>query len=166
MTRSNYILISVLLITLWLTWTSYKQEKSIEVSLPTRELPLNSIVNASGLAASITPLTLGERKIVPSLTNLFEPPVVLPQVEHKAKFKALPPVAPALPFAYLGRIQTRAGNDVMLDVRGEVTHIQQGDILLGQYKVQAINENVAGLQLQFLYLPLNQIQTLNAQITN
>ena len=50
----------------------------------------------------------------------------------------------------------------MLNVDGEVMPIQTGDILLGQYKVQAINESAAGLQIQFLYVPLNQVQTLYA----
>jgi hypothetical protein len=52
----------------------------------------------------------------------------------------------------------------MLDVQGEVTPIKQGDVLQGQYKVQAIVESVAGLQIQFLYIPLNQTQTLYAQV--
>ena len=56
-----------------------------------------------------------------------------------------------------------ASGGVMLESQGEVMHIQVGDILLGQYKVEAINENMGNLKIQFSYLPLNQIQTLSAQ---
>jgi hypothetical protein len=74
-------------------------------------------------------------------------------------------MAPPLPFKYLGRMQAGSGNGVMLNVQGEVTPIKQDDMLLGQYKVQSITEAGTNLQIQFLYLPLNQIQTLNVQIT-
>jgi hypothetical protein len=62
-------------------------------------------------------------------------------------------------------MQAGSGNSVILNVQGEVTPIQQDDMLLGQYKVLSITETGTSLQIQFLYLPLNQIQTLNAQIT-
>jgi hypothetical protein len=80
--------------------------------------------------------------------------------------KAPEPAAPALPFKYLGRISAGASDGVMLNVQGEVTPIQKGDILLGQYRVQSIKESVGTLQIQFLYLPLKQIQTLSAQTGN
>jgi hypothetical protein len=168
MTRKNYILLIALLVTLWLTWRSHEQSKGIEVSAPTRTSPVNLSPNS---VKSINQLRLITRTIAPSQVNLFDtPPQSLPDKVLALKpvketiVKVVKPIAPPLPFKYLGRIQTESGNGVMLDVQGEVTPIKQGDVLQGQYKVQAIVESVAGLQIQFLYIPLNQTQTLYAQV--
>ena len=75
-------------------------------------------------------------------------------------------MAPPLPFQYLGRINTGDSKGVLLNIRNEVTPIQTGDILLGQYLVQAITESETGVQVQFLYQPLQQVQTLTASTTN
>lgn len=167
MTKKNYILLITLLVTLWLTWRTHEQSKVIEVLAPTRALPVNLPLNSVN---SINQLTLISRTIAPSQVNLFNaPPQSLPdkvsvQIPVKLPIvKVIKPVAPALPFKYLGRIQTESGNEVLLEVQGEVTSIKQGDLLQGQYKVQAIIESVTGLQIQFLYIPFNQTQTLYAQ---
>jgi hypothetical protein len=164
MTRKNILLFGALLVTLWLTWRTHEQEQTIALAAPTRELPAKAAPN---MALQPEQLVLSAREIAPSQVNLFDAPVVPVQAPRKqVVYKAPPPVAPPLPFKYLGRMQAGAGNGVMLDVQGEVTPIQQGDMLLGQYKVQSITEAGTSLQIQFLYLPLNQIQTLNAQITH
>ncbi len=164
MTKRNILLLSALLVTLWLTWRSHEQEQTIALAEPTRELTANASPSAS---QPISQLVLSARKIALTQTNLFDTPPVLIQAPAKqAVLKAPPPSAPALPFKYLGRMQTGEGIGVMLDIRGEVTPIQQGDILLGLYKVQSISKTGTDLQIQFLYLPLNQIQTLNAQTIN
>lgn len=164
--KRNLLLLSALFVTLWLTWRSYQQEHAIEISQPTRVLThlQNEPQQRAGKEAQ---LILKPRDLSASVENLFSiPPIkVLPQTKN-ALIKAPPPVAPALPFKYLGRMLVGAGSGVMLDVQGEVTPIQQGDVLLGQYKVLAINENAGSLQIQFLYLPLNQTQTLSAQTNN
>ena len=101
-----------------------------------------------------------------SQVDLFALPKQAIQAAAKTKiqpaFKAPPPVAPPLPFQYLGRINTGDNKGVLLNIRNEVTNIQTGDILLGQYLVQAINETETGVQVQFLYQPLQQVQTLTA----
>lgn len=168
MTRKTLLLYSALLITLWLTWRSHQQGQPIELAAPTRELPANTMLGRLNTHGTTTlsndQLTLKPRKIVPSQVNLFASvQVVMPAPAKKTLFIAPPPVAPAQPFKYLGLMQVGTGTGVMLEVQGEVIPIQQGDILQGQYKVQSITETAAGLQIQFLYLPLNQVQTLNAQ---
>lgn len=164
--KRNLILLSALFVTLWLTWRSYQQDHVIEISQPTRVLNIaqNDAQQRTGKADQ---LILKQRDSSASIDNLFSipPRKVLPQIKIST-IKAPPAVAPALPFKYLGRMLVGADNGVMLDVQGEVTPIQQGDVLLGQYKVQAINENSGGLQIKFLYLPLNQMQTLSAQTDN
>ena len=163
LTKRNLLLWSALLVTLGLTWHRYQHEMTSEISLPTRNL--NSIpIHSQTLAANEVKLLLKTRALTPSKENLFSVPAkeVSPPIRYVAS-NASTPVAPALPFKYLGRMLAGASGGVMLESQGEVMHIQVGDILLGQYKVQAINENMGNLKIQFLYLPLNQIQTLSAQ---
>ena len=163
LTKRNLILMTALLITLWLTWQSREHKQSIEISQPTRVLN-TAQAGTQKLASKNTQLILKTRTLPDSSENLFStPPVKAPPQASNTVFIAPKPVAPALPFKYLGRMLVGAGSGVMLNVQGEVTPIQQGDVLLGQYKVQAIHENAGALEIQFLYLPLNQIQTLSAQ---
>jgi len=162
LTKRQLMLMTALLVTLWLTWQSSKHEQSIEISQPTRVLNTVQTV-AQKLVSHNTKLILKNRDLPDSSENLFSTPIkALPQASNTV-FTAPKPVAPPLPFKYLGRMLVGTGSGVMLNVQGEVMPIQQGDVLLGQYKVQAIHENAGSLEIQFLYLPLNQMQTLSAQ---
>lgn len=162
LTKRQLMLMTALLVTLWLTWQSSKHEQSIEISQPTRVL--NTVqTDDQKLVSNNTKLILKNRDLPDSSENLFSTPIkALPQASNTV-FTAPKPVAPPLPFKYLGRMLVGTGSGVMLNVQGEVMPIQQGDVLLGQYKVQAIHENAGSLEIQFLYLPLNQMQTLSAQ---
>lgn len=67
-----------------------------------------------------------------------------------------PPVAPALPYAFMGRKQEAGEWEVYL-LRGEQTFVARpGEVLEGQYRVDAIQPPV----LTLTYLPLGQAQTL------
>lgn len=163
LTKRQLILTSALLVTLWLTWQSRKHEQSIEISQPTRVLN-TAQTDAQKFVSNDSQLILKTRDLPESSENLFSTPEKVFVPASNTVFKAPKPVAPALPFKYLGRMFAGTGSGVMLNVQGEVTPIQQGDVLLGQYKVQAIHENAGLLEIQFLYMPLNQTQTLSAPI--
>lgn len=161
--KRNLLLWSTLLVTLWLTWHLYEQEKTSEISLPTRNLD-STAKNAQNMAGNEVKLLLKTRVSTPSTENLFSIPAKKESAPIRlATPNASMPVAPALPFKYIGRLLAGTSGGVMLETQGEVMHILVGDILLGQYKIEAINENMGTLKIQFLYLPLNQIQTLSAQ---
>ncbi len=67
------------------------------------------------------------------------------------------PVAPAVPFTYLGTYQD-AGKPTYFLVKGDqVYHVKEGDVIEGVYRV----EGVEGTSLKLMYLPLNIRQTLN-----
>jgi len=66
------------------------------------------------------------------------------------------PTAPALPFAYLGKLLD--GTEVLAFVsQGGVTRILRKGDTLQDYRVEAITQSAA----TFVYLPLDQRQTLN-----
>ena len=140
--------------------------------LLTRVLSLQQIQQqlSEPIINNAQPLRLTARQSMQSDVDLFAVPKQVVQVTAKKiiqkPLKATQPLAPPLPFQYLGRINTTDNKGVLLNIRNEVTPIQTGDILLGQYLVQAITESETGVQVQFLYQPLQQVQTLTASTIN
>ena len=71
------------------------------------------------------------------------------------------PVAPPLPYTYMGRIREQGQLSVFLTRNGKPYIARPGAVLDGQYRVDAIDPPL----LEFTYLPLAQKQTLNIGIT-
>lgn len=169
LTKSQIGLILASVITLYLTWAALKTDNSTEIALPTRTLSnASSPVNAMDKAASFNLQTsLQKRQLVPLTGDLFTVPKVVVSYAPKPIINTKPkPVfvaAPPLPFKYFGRFQDDDKNAVLIDYRGEVIAIKVGDIVANQYKVLAINESANSVQIQFLMMPLNQIQTMQAR---
>ena len=168
--KRHLILTAALVVTLWLTWHGIQKDKEMEISQPTRVLNTSQRDTKVFEAIDNKKLQLKIRNIPSSTENLFstQHQAITPTI-RTTTFKAsesVAPIAPPLPFKYLGRMFAGSGSGVMLNVQGEVTPIQIGDVLLGQYKVQSIQDSAGALQIQFLYLPLKQIQTLSAPTGN
>ena len=66
------------------------------------------------------------------------------------------PVAPALPFLYLGKLIEDGEPRVFLNHQGKHLIAKVGDVINGTYSV----EEIAGGQITFLYQPLQQKQSL------
>jgi hypothetical protein len=166
MNSKNLILFSALLITIWLAWRAPSEAN--DVALTARVQNATMQANKTDVAEQFA---LQTRVIAPSQLDLFG--VIKPVEVFKPVIKAVSkppppivPVAPPLPFKLIGRMQVGDGSQVLLNVKDEVTPVAVGDILLGQYKVLTIQNNANSTQIQMLYLPFNQIQTLNALTTN
>lgn len=166
--QSQVMLGIVLIVTLALTWQTLQEEQNVETVLPTR------VVAAEQNKPHVhtqqhTDLTLVDRPLVPLAGDLFAAPK---RIEPKAvkriyrkqaaqnKLVAVPP----LPFRYMGRWQDKEAQAVMLDYRGEVLVVKQGDIVANEYKVEAIDESAGRLQIRFLIMSLNKTQTLQARV--
>jgi hypothetical protein len=67
------------------------------------------------------------------------------------------PVAPPLPFQYVGQIQGREGPTILLSRGAESFSVRAGEPIDNDYRL----ESVAGDALTIVYLPLNQRQTLS-----
>ena len=149
-TKRNLILSFALFATLWLIWLSYDKDQSEQTTQPARAL--NSAQNyVKKPIGKDVQLTLKPRDSFTSNEDLFYIP---PRKSlTQAKIVETKAVAPALPFKYLGRMRVGGDSSVMLLVQGDVMPIQQGEVLLGQYKVMSINESTSSLQIKFLYLP-------------
>lgn len=158
--RNHLLLGLALLVTLGLTWKSAQEDVAPEIALPTR---VASGTLSTAPQAPLMALALKQRPLVEMQSDLFAAPTKPMKAQRQAsrKIAALPAAAPALPFKYLGRWQAGGAQTVSLDYRGEVLTVQAGDAIDGQYKLVAINEGPAGLQIQFLYTPLNQTQVMH-----
>ena len=70
------------------------------------------------------------------------------------------PSAPPLPFKFLGRVSGEANSSrpqtVFLALGKQVLRVQVGDTLMGQYRVDALEEGA----VRFTYLPLSEQQSL------
>ncbi len=175
-TKSQLGLILASVVTLYLTWAALKTDDAAEIALPTRTLFSASLPakSAEKLASFNLQTKLQKRELVPLTGDLFYAPKVVtyvPKQVANTNPKPVPvvvlpppiPVAPPLPFKYFGRFQDDAKNTVLIDYRGDVIPIKVGDIVANQYKVLAINESANSVQIQFLMMPLNQIQTMQAR---
>jgi hypothetical protein len=161
----NGLLGSALLITLWLTWQT-GQNNVPALSEPTRS---TSSDTSSQLANSVTS-DIGQfkriaRTMIISEVNLFASPVIKSFKKRIVQNKTLvkpAQIAPPLPFKYIGSFKDEVNTKVFIDVAGEVTAVKNGQLINAQYKVINVQKNV----IHFLYLPLNQKQTMFIGKTN
>jgi len=71
------------------------------------------------------------------------------------------PIAPSLPFAYLGRIQEGDDEDVIFVTRNDVVYsIQSGDVLDGTWQLRQVHDS----SLEWTYLPLNMTQIIRTPL--
>lgn len=170
LTKPQMGLILASVVTLYFSWSALKSEDSAEIALPTRTLAATSLpsqISAEKVDFSLQTSTQ-KRALVPLTDDLFASPKpekpVLKSPARAAKMLAPPPpIAPPLPFTYLGRWQDDDKNTVMIDYQGEVIAIKTGDIVANIYKVVDIKESANSVQVQFLMMPLNQLQTMQAR---
>lgn len=90
-----------------------------------------------------------------------EPPPIVIVAEAPPPPPPLPPTAPALPFSVVGGIsgqQIAEGRPVVfLKLRDEVLVVRPGDEIDKTYRVETITPQ----KIEFIYLPLQQRQTLS-----
>jgi len=68
-------------------------------------------------------------------------------------------MAPPLPFTYIGRQRSNGKWEVYLARGDDVLFVEANSVIDGVYELKSIDPNV----LTFLYLPLQQTQTLAIQ---
>lgn len=67
-----------------------------------------------------------------------------------------PPMAPRFPHAWVGRFNDEAVNRAVLSGPQSTWVVRAGDVLEGQWRVDAIQDR----RMTLTYLPLNQQQTV------
>jgi hypothetical protein len=69
------------------------------------------------------------------------------------------PVAPPMPFQYVGRIEGREGPTVLLSRGEESFSVQAGEPIDADYRLESVTEE----RLTIVYRPLNERQTLDPE---
>ncbi|MOA58148.1 hypothetical protein D3C78_1824860 [compost metagenome] len=67
------------------------------------------------------------------------------------------PTAPALPFQFVGRLGDRDDLQVFLQSGEKLYVVRQGDVIDNTYRLDRVSAN----ELDLVYLPLHQSQTLS-----
>lgn len=86
----------------------------------------------------------------------WSPPALAPTMREAAVVPSVQPVAPPIPFQYVGQIDGREGLTILLSRGGESFSIKAGEPIDGDYLL----ESVTGEALTIVYLPLNERQIL------
>ncbi|MFJ4345176.1 hypothetical protein [Pseudomonas sp. NPDC089401] len=86
-----------------------------------------------------------------TLATVTEQPVVAAPVAPAA------PTAPALPFEFIGRLGDRDDLQVFLQSGEKLYVVRQGDVIDDTYRLDRVSAN----ELDLVYLPLHQSQTLS-----
>ena len=88
---------------------------------------------------------------VQTLASVSEQPVLATPVAVAA------PTAPALPFQFVGRLGERDDLQVFLQNGEKLYVVRQGDVIDATYRLDRVSAN----ELDLVYLPLHQSQTLS-----
>lgn len=86
-----------------------------------------------------------------TLATVTEQPVIAAPVVVAA------PTAPALPFQFVGRLGDRDDLQVFLQSGEKLYVVRQGDVIEDTYRLDRVSAN----ELDLVYLPLHQSQTLS-----
>jgi hypothetical protein len=86
-----------------------------------------------------------------TLATVTEQPVIAAPVVVAA------PTAPALPFQFVGRLGDRDDLQVFLQSGEKLYVVRQGDVIEDTYRLDRVSAN----ELDLVYLPLDQSQTLS-----
>ena len=162
LTFRNFMWALALGITIWLSLNAPEQNNVIQAKRQGGQAHAKQVqkssINQSGEFA-IAPRV----DEVDVISNLFAVPVK--EVIH---FKPKPavrqvkvkPVAPPLPFKYLGSVTEDGKQKLFMNLNDQLLTIQVGDKVGNRYQLTAIEKMGNRSTLKFLYLPMKLTQTM------
>ena len=164
LTKRNGLWALALVVTLWLTWQTHQEEQAGSESTieAASLLPIKYSVSTSAQPStaqedfSLTPRETGADDNI----NLFTTPQKATEVRAKvAQGKPLKPIAPPLPFTFIGMLQEQGINKLIVNYSDDVAVLKVGD-MLGGYQLTSANKIGGSMQFQFLYMPMKITQTM------
>ncbi|NMF91645.1 hypothetical protein [Aromatoleum petrolei] len=167
MTMRHVLLSVALLATLAASWWAVNEESDVDVVQPVERAARLKAAIGQGKLAEV-PAASAERlarlDIVRTPWPELDDPLArvvsfAPPPPPAAPADPLEPQAPPLPFRYVGAIDDAQGKAVFLLEGTQVRLARQGEEIAGRYRVERITPSA----VEFIYLPLKKIQTLNRQ---
>lgn len=166
--RMRHVLLAVaLLATLAASWWAVNEESGGDVVQPVERAPRSRLASGQGKSGDAPASTAGNlarldvvRAPWPELGDPLARIVSFaPPPPPSAPAGPVEPQAPPLPFRYVGAIDDAQGKAVFLLEGAQVRVARQGEEIAGRYRVERITPSA----VEFTYLPLKKIQTLNRQ---
>lgn len=164
MTLRRIVLAVVLLATLAASWWALNEDAGETVVVQPVERAARSlavpgrggVVDVAGSLARLDAERAPWPELAEPLARIvsFAPPPPPPVATAPVE-----PQAPPLPFRYVGAIDDAQGKAVFLLEGTQVRLARQGEEIAGRYRVERITPSA----VEFSYLPLKKIQTLNRQ---
>lgn len=167
MTMRHVLLAVALLATLAASWWAVNEESGVEVVQPVERAARSDTAARQGKSADVPAASAGSlarldvvRAPWPELDDPLARIVSFaPPPPPSVSAGPVEPQAPALPFRYVGAIDDAQGKAVFLLEGTQVRLARQGEEIAGRYRVERITPSA----VEFTYLPLKKIQTLNRQ---
>lgn len=169
LTKRNALWTLALALTLWLTWQTHQEEQASAESTsdtqsglyakPSTSVPVQAVpVQAD---SALEDFSLAAREASSGdITNLFATAKKTIQVSTAlAQSKPIKPIAPPLPFEFIGMLQEQGVSKLIVNYSDDVAVLKVGDIL-GGYQLISANKIGGSMQFQFLYLPMKITQTM------
>ena len=167
MTRRDAALWGTLALTLLLTgWTALLPDDPEPViaagARAAADLPPGPAIRASesplrGPWLAPTDVALAAWSVPSVVPPEPAPSVEVPSVKDTPPTASPAPVAPALPWRWLGRLDDAAGPRALLDGPGGARLVREAEVLDGQWRVDRIGPD----RLHWTWLPANQPRTVN-----
>lgn len=163
LTKRNGLWALALVITLWLTWQTHQEEQagSENTTEAASLLPIKYNVNAPAQTTAQENFSLTSRETgSDDIINLFTTPQKAIEVRtNVAQGKPRKPIAPPLPFTFIGMLQEQGINKLIVNYSDDVAVLKVGD-MLGGYQLTSANKIGGSMQFQFLYMPMKITQTM------
>ncbi|HMW53257.1 MAG TPA: hypothetical protein PLN96_16190 [Zoogloea sp.] len=140
---------------LLVAWVAGLEDDDLPAPPSVRRVPPRPTARSVGSTALDVP---PRRSVAPDMRNSsgdlfpvvsFEPPPPPPP-------PSLKPVAPPLPFRYAGGLDERGDMTAFLADGEQIRVVRAGELIDGRYRVVLISR----VRIDFLYLPLNEPQSL------
>lgn len=161
-TTRQILLGLALVITIAAAWFAPPQSADVVSAVAPSSRPGNAVLSGgargAGTADSVRVLPIRSRAADEDLSPAFAAHSWAPPPKKAEPVPAAPPapVAPPLPFKFMGRYVENGHVTVFL-LEGERNHVARvGDLIDGIYRV----DDITGTTMTFIYLPLEQKQTL------
>lgn len=168
MTMRHVLMAAALLATLVASWWAVNEDSGDVVVVQPVERAARAPVAAGARASADSPSSLGgslarldaDRAPWPELSEPLARIVSFaPPPSRAAALVPVEPQAPPLPFRYVGAIDDAQGKAVFLLEGAQVRLARPGEEIAGRYRVERITPSA----VEFTYLPLKKMQTLNRQ---
>lgn len=158
--RQRLATLSVVLLTM-LVISAVSSNQSVDdgVVRPVIKSPELTLSEVNGKALSLDPAKISRSPEETPATDLFASKSWLPPPPSAPVVVAPPPapMAPPLPFRYVGQLGESDGKVVIYLAQGDDVHtVRVGEQIAGQYRLDSMDES----KLTLTYLPMNQQQML------